>query len=1313
MRRLLLLLMLLVVIPAGHPTDRLSARAVDPSPVVVLRGATVVVGNGQVLQAAVVVLRGGLIESGNPKAPVAAGAREIDLKGTFLYPGLIDAMTDQGLQKPPADATEKEPTDTESAAMFAHVRAADLLDPTGKELESWRDAGILAVNVAPSRGIFMGQSAVVSLNGEADRAVVKPSVAMRVALQGLGYRNRRQGQPEPGGVYPTRLIGVLAYIRQTLLDAHYLDDAQKAYSARPGSIERPAVNRGLEALLPVARRTMPLMFPAEEQRQIQRVIDIADQTKVNCMIVGGYEAADMAAALKPRNIPVLFSLNYPTRETDVHPEFQVAVRVLRFQEHAPRAAGELAKAGVRLAFSSAGLKSGADFLANLRLAVKAGLPRDAAIRGATLTAAEILGVDQQLGSIEAGKIANLVVADGDLFDDQTRIRSVFVDGKRHDVAAPTRRPTTVSAAAAAVTPPAPLPQLPVTPREVLITNATVMTVTHATIKGGSVLMRDGKIAAVGRNLAAGPQALVIDASGKWVTPGIIDAHEHIPTDSHNEATMWVTAQTSLKDNLNPTDIAMYRILAGGVTTINVFHGSVNPIGGKSAVIKLRWGKDMHGLLFEGARPSLKMSTEEFPPRQGLSAPSSYMGEEALLCEVFEHAQQYRQRWEEYEKTRAAGVTPLLPPRRDLAMDALVEVLKGERDVRVHDLSVGGQSTRGMLMMMRVAEEFGFRIKTFEHAPTAYRIAEELKRHGAGASIFSFFDAESVYNAAMLTRKGVVASINSDGEALGRDLNQQAGELMKYGGLTEDEALALVTLNPARQLGVDKRVGSIEVGKDADLVIWNHYPLSVYAIADKVFIDGQLYYSREHEKERQAWVDSERKRLASPSAPAATETKVPPPAPAPPTAGATVSLPAPAWRIRPTQASYVIQHAKVVTVSGPTLDDGSVVISNGLIADVGPNVAVPRGAHVIDGHGLTVYPGLFDADSSVGMSESAPESQIGQFLPHLTASTSFLADGENIPRLRAAGITHVLARPMRGMLPGQGEIMNLDGWTGEEMLARPRTAMLLAFPSVGALQYTDDERFQVTPFSVTKAQQDRRLRQLKDFFATARAYVTAKAQDAVDTGFTRNDQLEAMIPVLEGREPVIIETANHVDIQNAVQFAREEHLNYVIGAASGAWRVADYLKQNGVRVLVGWPQNVPEGEDDPIDSVYRTAAILHEKGVPVAISTLAYRLALPRVFPHAVGNTVAHGLPYDVALRSVTLTPAEFLGVADRLGSIDKGKIANLVVATGDIFEGQTEVKYVFINGEPASLDTSDRREYEKYMKRPAPPTVSSRPITRR
>jgi imidazolonepropionase-like amidohydrolase len=398
-----------------------------------------------------------------------------------------------------------------------------------------------------------------------------------------------------------------------------------------------------------------------------------------------------------------------------------------------------------------------------------------------------------------------------------------------------------------------------------------------------------------------------------------------------------------------------------------------------------------------------------------------------------------------------------------------------------------------------------------------------------------------------------------------------------------------------------------------------------------------------------------------------------------------------------QDSYIIQNAKIYTVSGPVIERGDVVIQQGIIAAVGPGLAVPAGAQRIDGRGLSVYPGLFDAHTILGMTEPTREMEMGALAPELLIFSSFRTSSARIPVARVNGVTHILSRPrITGIIPGQGAIMNLAGWTPEQMEIRRRGALILDYPSLGSLEFSADERYEIPSFSVARAQYEKRVGELKKLLAAARQYM--KAPSAVP-----DLRLEALVPALRGELPVLITAGTRVDIRNAVEFARQENLNYILVGAVEAWKVVDFLKQNNVRVILGPSQTMPLGEDDPADAVYRTAALLHARGVPFAIATVGASgatYAETHYLPYQAGLAVAYGLPYEAGLRSITLTPAEFLGIADKVGSIEKGKKANLAVADGDILECTTRIKHLFINGKPAPLETVFAREYEKYAHRP-------------
>ena len=390
----------------------------------------------------------------------------------------------------------------------------------------------------------------------------------------------------------------------------------------------------------------------------------------------------------------------------------------------------------------------------------------------------------------------------------------------------------------------------------LFKNATVWTSEKdGILQQTDVLVKNGKIAKVGKNLSDA-SAKIIDGTGKHLTAGIIDEHSHIASASTNEGGQSVTSEVRIQDNINPDDINIYRQLSGGVTTSHILHGSANTIGGQTQLIKLRWGADDAGLLFKGADPFIKFALGENVKRtsstQGNNRyPDTRMGVEQVLNDAFARAKAYE-----------AALAQNPATRRDLELDALVEIMNKKRFITCHSY-VQSEITA----TMRVAEKYGFRVNTFTHILEGYKVADKMKAHGVAASTFSDWWAYKVevtdaipYNAAIMTKVGLNVAINSDDAEMARRLNQEAAKSVKYGGLTEEEALKMVTINPAKMLHVDGKVGSIKAGKDADLVLWSDNPLSIYAKAEKTMVDGIVYFDREKDAQMRKQVQAERSRL---------------------------------------------------------------------------------------------------------------------------------------------------------------------------------------------------------------------------------------------------------------------------------------------------------------------------------------------------------------------------------------------------------------------------------------------------------------------
>jgi len=810
-----------------------------------------------------------------------------------------------------------------------------------------------------------------------------------------------------------------------------------------------------------------------------------------------------------------------------------------------------------------------------------------------------------------------------------------------------------------------------TARATLIRGVTIHSAVAAAHRG-DVLIIDGAIVAIGQDLVSPEDATIIDGTGKHLAPGVIDTHSHMAIDGGiNEGTLSITAECDISDAIEPDDLSIYRALAGGVTTIQCLHGSANSIGGRSEVLKLRWRRHADELRFPGAPQGIKFALGENPKRSnfgpGERYPATRPGVESVFQRAFKRAGEYQREWKVYEKARARG-EDAVPPRRDVRLEVLSGILDGS--VRVHSHCYRADE---ILMLLRSAEGFGFHVQTLQHVLEGYKVAHEIAEHGAGTSTFSdwwgykqeAYDAIP-QNAALLDEAGVVSTLNSDSDELIRHLYHEAAKSVRYAGLDPVHALRLVTLNSAIQLGIQERVGSIEVGKDGDLVLLNADPLSVFARVEWTMVDGRIEFQR-----RDAFG------LDGGSAPV-------PPLPE----RAAVEA-----RFDPRAGDLLaIVGGTLHPIEGADIPGGTLLVQGGRIVDLGADVEVPAGAQVIDATGQHVWPGMIALDTSLGLREigsvrgTIDDSEIGGNQPDVRVTSSILATSAHIHVTRTNGITRSQTAPQgKGPFSGQSAVIRLTGDTWEEALMVDRDMLHLRFPSVPNVA---DEKKKPTE-----------IEGLKQLLAEAREYGRL-ADEAAQQGFSAppfDPRLEALVPYARAQKRIALHASNAQTILYALEFAKEEGLDAVLYDATEGWKVVDAIRASGLSVVVGPVLALPASDFDPYDAAYANAAVLHRAGIEIAI--MAADGDNTRNLPHHAGFAVAYGLPHEEALRAITYTPAKLLGLGQELGSLAIGKIADVVVTDGDLLEASTRVSAVLIDGRVQDLGNRQTELYERYLER--------------
>ena len=930
--------------------------------------ATIVKDAQTTLTNATMVIRDGKIVSVGNGVAIPKDAVVVDCKDKYIYPSFIDIYSDYGMPQQqrqqaggfnfnaPAQLTSNQKGAYGwNQALKSDVHAYKIFSADDSRARPLREMGFGAVLSHQKDGIVRGTGTVVTLANDADNfLIVKEKAAAH-----LSFNKGTSTQSYPGS-----LMGTIALLRQTYLDAQW-------YKNNPVATTEQGDGVNITLKYFNDQQTLPqIMDPSDRAGvdlwNVMRADRVGDEFGVQYILKATGKEYQRIKEVAATKAPLIVGLNFPAAMDveDPNDARLVSLADMKNWELAPTNPAAIEKAGISFALTAADVRDARTFMTNLRKAMEMGLSEKAAIEALTKTPATWLGVYDKVGSLDNGKLANFVITTGPVFAERTSILQNWVQGKKyavnesnwHNVAgtyqlsitgasgttsytmdvksnnaatviakdtvnatfnfdgkavkfsfAPEKRSrnnirfsgfsngdswngTAEDAEGNRMTWTAKMSAAPVAKKDsatrtntrgnligatmypftafgaaenaiptqgtYLIKNATVWTSEKdGKLEGTDVLVKAGKIARVGKNLSEA-SATVIDGTGKHLTAGIIDEHSHIASASTNEGAQSVTSEVRMGDNLDPDDINIYRQLSGGVTTSHILHGSANTIGGQTQLIKLRWGTDDEGLKFKGADPFIKFALGENVKRTSSSNnnrfPDTRMGVEQVLTDAFSRAVAY----EKALKADPKGT------RRDLELDALVEIMNKKRYITCHSY-VQNEITA----TMRVAEKFGFRINTFTHILEGYKVADKMKEHGAAASTFSDWWAYKVevtdaipYNAYIMNKVGLNVAINSDDAEMARRLNQEAAKSVKYGGLSEEEALKMVTINPAKMLHVDDKVGSIKVGKDADLVLWSDHPLSIYAKAEKTMVDGIIYFDREKDAAMRKQVLAERMRL---------------------------------------------------------------------------------------------------------------------------------------------------------------------------------------------------------------------------------------------------------------------------------------------------------------------------------------------------------------------------------------------------------------------------------------------------------------------